>query len=171
MAAALASSRTAPTAPAAPLGRAARGSSAASLPRSPRAPRAFASPSRVALARRRSRASASVVRRDRARLVASASASGSSSAAAVPEYEDGDAQSVDVTAKANTLAGAIWKFVRPHTIRGTLLACDVLFVMGGLLCSIVPDYRLIVVGRTLTGIGIGAVRHVGLRSERKHSVR
>ena len=41
--------------------------------------------------------------------------------------------------------------------RGTLLACDVLFVMGGLLCSIVPDYRLIVVGRTLTGIGIGAV--------------
>ena len=41
--------------------------------------------------------------------------------------------------------------------RGTLLACDVLFVTGGLLCSIVPDYRLIVVGRTLTGIGIGAV--------------
>ena len=41
--------------------------------------------------------------------------------------------------------------------RGTLLACDVLYVTGGLLCSIVPDYRLIVVGRTLTGVGIGAV--------------
>ena len=41
-------------------------------------------------------------------------------------------------------------------------ACDVLFVMGGLLCSIVPDYRLIVVGRTLTGIGIGAVLNCAL---------
>ena len=150
MAAALASSRTAPTAPAAPLGRAARGSSAASLPRSPRAPRAFASPSRVALARRRSRASASVVRRDRARLVASASASGSSSAAAVPEYEDGDAQSVDVTAKANTLAGAIWKFVRPHTIRGTILGTTAI-VTRCLLAN--PElFNLALVPRALLGL-------------------
>jgi homogentisate solanesyltransferase len=150
MAAALASSRTAPTAPAAPVGRAARGSSAASLPRSPRAPRAFASPSRVALARRRSRASASVVRRDRARLVASASASGSSSAAAVPEYEDGDAQSVDVTAKANTLAGAIWKFVRPHTIRGTILGTTAI-VTRCLLAN--PElFNLALVPRALLGL-------------------
>ena len=35
--------------------------------------------------------------------------------------DEEDVQSVDASAPANSIAGAVWKFVRPHTIRGTIL--------------------------------------------------
>jgi len=55
-------------------------------------------------------------------VLTSAAASANAGAMADGDADDGDdAQSVDATGKANSLFGAIYKFVRPHTIRGTIL--------------------------------------------------
>ena len=42
-------------------------------------------------------------------------------ASAFEDEPDENVVSVDATGKADSLAGAVWKFVRPHTIRGTIL--------------------------------------------------
>lgn len=55
------------------------------------------------------------------RLVASSTAAASSSSSSFGDDADENSVSVDATGKANSLAGAVWKFVRPHTIRGTIL--------------------------------------------------
>jgi hypothetical protein len=41
--------------------------------------------------------------------------------AAAAEEEEEEASSVDASYKADNVFAAIWKFVRPHTIRGTIL--------------------------------------------------
>jgi homogentisate solanesyltransferase len=54
------------------------------------------------------------------RLVASSTAA-AGDASSFGDDADENSVSVDATGKANSLAGAVWKFVRPHTIRGTIL--------------------------------------------------
>ena len=53
-------------------------------------------------------------------LVASSTAA-AGDASSFGDDADENSVSVDATGKANSLAGAVWKFVRPHTIRGTIL--------------------------------------------------
>lgn len=53
-------------------------------------------------------------------LVASSTAA-AGDASSFGDDADENSASVDATGEANSLAGAVWKFVRPHTIRGTIL--------------------------------------------------
>ena len=63
--------------------------------------------------------------RDRGAALVAASAAAAAGGASddVPRETETEeyGSSVDNTGKANSLLGAVWKFVRPHTIRGTIL--------------------------------------------------
>jgi homogentisate solanesyltransferase len=68
-----------------------------------------------------SRAPVPEQKRRGASLVTSAAAAASDASFDAANDGEENASSVDATGKANSLAGAVWKFVRPHTIRGTIL--------------------------------------------------